>query len=123
MIDDWVFICLLFGNDFLPKSPSIDFYGTDITMNRLLELYTKHLKETGTYLKENGEIRMNQLINFLKKISVEDHRWKYLRNEYYTKFNDPATKSIISSLEVVMHYVRGLCWIFQYYAQGAPSWN
>jgi 5'-3' exoribonuclease 2 len=118
-IDDWVLICLLFGNDFLPKSPSINFFGNSITMNDLIDVYRKHVEETRGYLTTNGTINMNRLLTFLKKVGQKDQVGRFSSQQYYrVKFEAKKTP-----LEVVTNYVQGLCWVFQYYYQGPPSWN
>jgi 5'-3' exonuclease len=122
-IDDWVFICLLFGNDFLPRSQSIKFFGNYITMYDLIYVYKKNVGTKG-YLTKNATINMNRLVIFLKEVGEKDKDGKlrcppYYKDKFYV--NEAQLKTF--STKVATDYVRGLCWVFQYYYQGPPSWN
>ncbi|CAF1247279.1 unnamed protein product [Adineta steineri] len=133
-IDDWVLICLLFGNDFLPKSQFIDFDKSTITMDRLMDAYREALTKTKDYLTKNGTITKDCLLTLMEKVSKKDIDGKYHRPSYYKdkfrrppyyrdKFHFNGTDLNIFSNKVATDYVQGLCWIFQYYSKGPPSWN
>ena len=120
-IDDWVFICLLFGNDILPKSPSINFFDRYISMDHLINVYRE---EHQGYITKDDTISVDRLVTFLKKVGEKDLNGKICRQSYYErKFPDNKTPLRTFSFEITTNYVRGLCWLFQYYYRGPPSWN
>ncbi|CAF1311102.1 unnamed protein product [Adineta steineri] len=125
LIDDWVLICLLFGNDFLPKSRSIDFFDkSTITIDILMNIYGEVLTKTKDYLTKNGTITKDCLLTLMEKVSEKDTDGKYLRPLYYEdKFRFNGTDLNTFSNKVATDYVQGLCWIFQYYSKGPPSWK
>ena len=60
-LDDWVFICLMMGNDFLPDIPLFEI--DDKIIDILLEIYSRHVRKLNEYLTENGELQMNVFKN------------------------------------------------------------
>jgi 5'-3' exoribonuclease 2 len=74
-LDDWVFICLLIGNDFLPNLPSFDIY--ENVIDELLNIYIQNVPKFNDYLTDNGILKMELfeiiLIEFGKK---EDEKFK-----------------------------------------------
>jgi len=64
-LDDWVFICLLVGNDFLPNSPSFEIY--EHVIDDLLNIYVKYVLKSNDYLTDNGKLK----IKFLEIILIE----------------------------------------------------
>lgn len=70
IIDDFIIICFLLGNDFLPHIPSIDINigGLDI----LLESYVKTINTLHEYLYENQLINITFLENMLKILANKE---------------------------------------------------
>ena len=66
--DDFVFILMLIGNDFLPNLPTLDI--ADGTLNILLHLYKRVLPYLGGYLTETGKIHGDRLEYFLAKLAT-----------------------------------------------------
>jgi len=70
-INDFIFICYLLGNDFVPNLPTIDIKrgGLDI----LIELYKENFEKFGNIVNENKTINTNSFYNLLKKIYKKEH--------------------------------------------------
>lgn len=66
--DDFVFILMLIGNDFLPNLPTLDI--ADGTLNVMLHLYKRAMPIMGGYLTESGRIIPERLEFFLAKLGM-----------------------------------------------------
>ena len=80
-IHDYVFLCFLLGNDFLPHFPSMNIrtHGIDT----LLEIYRQHLgKSPDKYFidPETSKIQWGNVNSFLKEVAKSEHQ--YLMEEY-----------------------------------------
>lgn len=74
---DYILLCFFGGNDFLPHIPSteIRFGGID----KLLEIYWKHLDENNGYLTNNGNIVWESFKKFLNDVLVyEEDMIRYI---------------------------------------------
>jgi 5'-3' exonuclease len=94
-INDFILLCFIVGNDFLPQSPSIEIMTGGIEF--MLDIYKKNALEFGhlTYIHEgNVLINTQNIIKFMHKISEYEHDLmlnKFLsRNNY---FNDDILES------------------------------
>ena len=65
-IDDFVLLCFLVGNDFLPHLPTLSI--RDGAIDLLTNLYKKLLPVTGWLTAEGGEVHVSKLKVFLKVI-------------------------------------------------------
>ena len=54
IIDDFVFLCSFIGNDFLPRTSSIDI--RDGSFDKLIDNYKFALIEMNDYITLNGQI-------------------------------------------------------------------
>lgn len=71
MIDDWIFLCVLVGNDFLPTLQSLDV--REDAIYRLITLYKKCVHKTGNYLTDSGTIALEGLEIIMQELGeVED---------------------------------------------------
>lgn len=83
VIDDFIFMCMFVGNDFLPHVPhlEIDNGALSLTLNNYIDL----LPEWGGYLTDKGAIHPARLEQFFYNLAVfeEDHfrRRAYEENE------------------------------------------
>ncbi|KAI0557848.1 5'-3' exoribonuclease [Gracilaria domingensis] len=68
LTDDFVFILMLIGNDFLPNLPTLDI--ADGTLDVLLHLYKRMLPIFGGYLTHQGTIIPYRLEFFLAKLGL-----------------------------------------------------
>ena len=78
--DDFVFICLLLGNDFIPGVLILDSDGNNIEI--LLNSYKNSISKCENYLTENGKINYNSFKIFLNELST--HEANYLELKYET---------------------------------------
>jgi 5'-3' exoribonuclease 1 len=64
IIDDFILLCFLVGNDFLPTLPTLNI--AEGSLNRILESYKKILPSLGAYLTHSGTIDLEHLEGFFK---------------------------------------------------------
>lgn len=68
LMDDFVFILMLIGNDFLPNLPTLDI--ADGTLSVMLHLYKRILPLLGGYLTNEGTISPLRFEYFLSKLAL-----------------------------------------------------
>lgn len=85
MIDDFVFLCFLVGNDFLPNLPSLKI--REGAIDALIYLYKKMLPQMKDYLTNGkGQLNLNECEQLFQKLSlVED---EFFKKEIINKSND-----------------------------------
>ena len=66
-IDDFVLMCYLIGNDFLPHLPGFDIITG--ALNDMLDIYAEMLPVWGDYMTLLGEVDLERLSQFLQKMS------------------------------------------------------
>lgn len=78
-IYDYVFMCFLLGNDFLPHFPALNIRTHGISV--LLETYVEHLgKYPDRFFIDGGKIQWRHFANFIRQLAKNEH--VYLLNEY-----------------------------------------
>lgn len=149
-INDFVFLCFLVGNDFLPHIPSIDILSGGI--DKLLEIYRDVGKTYGHLTRKNGgnvvfvkkslQKIMHTIGNIEKEMLEEKlnkrdrHFPDHLlienteRNEdgnyivkiknYRQKYN---TEKFGDVKNVVCDYLEGMQWVLSYYTNDVPCWK
>ena len=85
IIDDFVFLCFLVGNDFLPNMPSLKI--REGAIDALIYLYKKLLPNMKDYLTNGaGQLNLNICEQLFQKLSlVED---KFFKKEIESKMSD-----------------------------------
>ena len=100
-LDDFIMMCFMLGNDFLPSMPSlkINKNGLDI----LLENYCNLFKTNREYLTHNEFINKSQFCRLLKKIAEneEENLLKIYNNSNNAKTISPDPSNVKSLLESV----------------------
>jgi 5'-3' exonuclease len=150
-INDFVFMCFLVGNDFLPNIPGLAIL--DGGIDSMVDVYKNVGKEYGHLLNskrvignmlniETLEKFLGTLAQYEKGLLEEKHKKLYqfiddpllkkhvhnntldfdnYKQEYY------QTKLGISSedelKEICISYIKGLDWVINYYKIGIPSWT
>jgi 5'-3' exoribonuclease 1 len=139
IIDDFIFMCMLIGNDFLPGLPHLDIaFGG---LNLLVRSYKEIQKDIRGYLTNKHQIHPGRVEIFLEKLSngpeeifffqkkdINSEKAplrEYRKNYYSSKFSiDPIDKNFSKVLEEQKkNYFLGLHWCLYYYHKGCPSWN
>ncbi|PRP88161.1 5'-3' exoribonuclease 1 (ISS) [Planoprotostelium fungivorum] len=67
IIDDFIFLCFLIGNDFLPHMSTIDI--ADGSFNRMLDIYKTLLPSLGGYIVENSSINLQRAEKLFKLLA------------------------------------------------------
>ena len=100
IIDDFVFICFLVGNDFLPHLPSLKI--REGAIDALIFLYKKLLPTLNGYLTNGrGQLHLSRCEVLFKKLAlVEDEFFKQeninrANDELYAKRNKKQRKSLL----------------------------
>jgi 5'-3' exoribonuclease 1 len=87
IVDDFVFMCMLVGNDFLPHSPNLEIDGGAISL--MMGSYIDLLPEWGGYLTDRDKIHPQRLEQFIYHLAVyEEEHFKRRGNEE----NEPGWK-------------------------------
>ena len=129
---DFVFMCFLIGNDFLPHLKVINIYNDGVDL--LLEKYLEQLKLTKTpLLSEDLKINQEMLLGMMKDLNDNEEKyieknnkrgkdtviqyynegWKnrYYQYYFYGQYNNNDVKNICKN------YVSILKWTTEYYFQ------
>ncbi|XP_039822158.1 5'-3' exoribonuclease 4-like isoform X2 [Panicum virgatum] len=184
LIDDFIFICFLVGNDFIPHIPSLETH--ECAVDILIEVYKTTFNKMGGYIvntdkvkEKHGsyldisrleiffhELSMYEEKIFLKRYELEqdslqkEYRemlceaseserpelrrklddllfnedcpydsirlglpgWK---SRFHREYFGLETSNEIGNLQndMAQKYLEGLCWVFQCYFTGVPSWS
>nr|XP_054920621.1 5'-3' exoribonuclease 2 homolog [Dermacentor andersoni] len=80
-IADWVFLCLVVENDFLPNLPSLSV--SENAVERLETIYTQTLCNQKGYLTENGSVELTRFEALMTELakSEEEIFWRRRRNQ------------------------------------------
>jgi 5'-3' exoribonuclease 1 len=137
VVDDFIFMCMLIGNDFLPGLPHLDIASGGL--NLLVRSYKEIQMSLNGYLTKKHQIHLGRAELFFEKISNEAEALFFLQKEekidsnyegykiryYFSKLNFNIDTSIgfNALFNLKEDYVHGLHWCLFYYHNGCPSWN
>jgi len=137
VVNDFAFMCMLIGNDFLPSLPHLDIASGGL--NLLVRSYKEVQKELKGYLTSGPKMHLGRVEIFLEKLSSEaeavyffkknrylkdsDKIINYKADYYMSKFGSNLNENI-SELKILKEkYIEGLNWCLSYYHIGCPSWG
>lgn len=138
LINDFILICFLCGNDFLPNMPSISIMENGL--DNIIDFYKKNAKHIAD---ENANIDFSSLKGFLTLLSSSEkdmmiqkikHRNDYIEDSLLMMnpddFNMESYQSAYNSryfgdnIRDVCHtYLQGCQWILKYYLKGVSNWE
>lgn len=141
IVDDFMFMSVLVGNDFLPHLPHLDI--SDGALELMFGAYKELLPIMGGYLTDKHRIHPDRLEAFAARLAEEEFAYfqrrgldedileyrepsRYRATYYRSKFGlnldaDNGEERLRS--QVIQKYVEGLHWVLQYYHHGCPSWT
>lgn len=78
IIDDWIFMCFMVGNDFIPHLPNLHISSNALPI--LYKAYMEVLPKLDGYINEAGKLNLPRLEVFMAKLSEVDRN---LFKEHY----------------------------------------
>ncbi|KAA8494597.1 5'-3' exoribonuclease 2-like [Porphyridium purpureum] len=136
IVDDFVFMCMLVGNDFVPHLPNLDI--GEGALNLLFRVYKELLPQWRGYLTKAHQLHPDRLEHFLERIAETEVQHfenrafeeeepgfapsQYKQFYYETKLNRSHDDAEFVD-ELCRHYLEGLHWVLQYYHKGCQSWT
>lgn len=151
-INDFIFLCFIVGNDFLPHIPSIEIIENGIEL--ILEVYkevcttyghittiksgrVKFLKKPmeiflatmGGYEKDNFEKKLSKKHSafadpILNNASKEkDGKWIVNIEKYKDDYFEECFEDGTDEMKLCHEYLEGMQWVLSYYTRGVPNWK
>lgn len=152
-INDFIFLCFLVGNDFLPHMPSLEIIegGIDAMIDvykQICEHYghlTKLKKDVPTFRKKPVKIFFGTMAQYekgmlegkLKKKGVffpdpvlesnavleEDGNYELNIEQYRSDYYTENFPQNTTIKKICHHYLEGMQWVLSYYTRGVQSWT
>jgi 5'-3' exoribonuclease 1 len=152
-IDDFIFLCFMVGNDFLPHIPSIEIIEQGIEL--ILEVYREtcsihghitrlisdrvefcidplqvFLSKIGNHEKENFEEKLKKKDEFFPDPLLEScaekqvcGRWEFNIEKYKIEYFSSSFPKDTKEEKLCHDYLEGMQWVLSYYTRGVPNWK
>eukprot|EP00605_Chrysophyceae_sp_TOSAG23-4_P001205 GSChrysophyteH1.ASY1.ANO1.1314.1 assembled CDS len=128
LIRDFILICFLLGNDFVPHLPALNIYsgGVDTLLRNYARLILKYNCERFIIASPEEHLTPENIIDIdpirLGQGKIEE--WKDRYYSYYGISRGADANQYLASIdEVCENYLEGLKFISLYYFRGCPSWE
>lgn len=150
-INDFIFLCFMVGNDFLPHIPSIEIIesGIELILDVYKEVGTSHghitrvrsgrvqfiptslgvfLDIIGKYEKKNLEQKLGNRRSYFEDkildgcVSQEEKEWVVDIDKYRADYWT-AHFGDLDKKRVCHDYLEGMQWVLSYYTRGVPNWK
>ncbi|GAM21948.1 hypothetical protein SAMD00019534_051230 [Acytostelium subglobosum LB1] len=97
IIDDFIMIMIIFGNDFVPHLPFCEISNNGL--NHVMQIYKDLLPDLGGYLTDSAQIDLDRLQLFLNKIAVYEQKQQNLSGDDDDDVDDLSSDEDSASLE------------------------
>ena len=88
LISDYIFICFILGNDFMPHNPAINIRTNGIDI--LIEIYKKYFKDNNYIINHDNSINWKNFKKYCNYISEEENNYMIyeynLKNKFEKKY-------------------------------------
>lgn len=136
LLDDFVFISFLVGNDFLPHLPHLDINTGGL--QAMMAAYIEILPSLGGYITRKDQIHLSRFELFIQKCAdreplyfqykadIEEeelYRSADYKSHYYQLKLKIDPNDVAAKREVVKAYVIGLFWVLRYYHSSEATWK
>lgn len=152
-INDFIFLCFMVGNDFLPHIPSIEIIQSGIEL--ILKVYQEvasgyghmtqtasgrvrfvpkalavFLKTIGFHEKDNLEKKLRKKRSYFEDKLLDSCStqkkgggWEVNIEKYKTDYWTASFPPDTNEKELCHNYLEGMQWVLSYYTRGVPNWK
>ncbi|KAF9762680.1 5'-3' exoribonuclease 4 [Nosema granulosis] len=144
MLFDWILVCFMIGNDFIPGVPCLDIKTCSI--ESLTSLICRNFIKTREYLtRPDGNLNYHVLEVFLTSLSRLEDGYYVVKSRLLNRFSKETNREQIPLQtregklkyynlklhannqddidNVCIEYITGMLWIFNYYIKGFTDWS